>query len=123
VIPVPASRAELTLSFDSLKTLPEGAKFEAKKDRATVAVYKSEGGIIASADCDSLTLLVDELTTEIYHLKTVLEEFESTEQDVTTIEVNRLTWWQRIQIALGRATLVALGFGIGWWLINIKSKL
>jgi hypothetical protein len=104
-IPVPASRAKLTLSFDSLRALPAGAEFRATQGQATVTVLRSEGGITASADCDSLTLLVDELKTEIFHLNKEKMTFQSELSEQKIIEVNRLTGWQSFQIWTGRLCL------------------
>jgi hypothetical protein len=120
-IPIPASRATLTLKIDSVIALPVGAGWIEKSGRATVAVFRTDSGVVASADCDSLTLLVDELRTEIFHLnaeKTALKE-EIKEQKI--IEVNRLTGWQWFQVWAGR---VCLGLIVIIFIINkLKIKL
>ena len=98
VIPVPASRATLALSFDNLLRLPAGAEFVQKSGQASVSVKRSEGGVTASATCDSLTLLAEELRTEIFRLNVEKASFKSEESEVKIVEVNRLTLWQAIQI-------------------------
>jgi hypothetical protein len=109
VIPVPASRVELTLSIDSIIALPVGARYTEKSGQATVDVRMSESGnVIASATCDSLTLLVDELRTEIYHLNSEKTDFKSELSEQKIVEVNRLTSWQSFQIWTGRICLLLL---------------
>jgi hypothetical protein len=113
VFQIPTSTAELTLTYKDIKALPKGAKFEAKQDRATVAVYKSEGGITASADCDSLSFLVDELTTEIYRLNAEQTVFNEQKNEVQIIEVNRLTWWQRFLVYSGTFLWAGIVVAVG----------
>jgi hypothetical protein len=108
-IPVPASKATLKLSIDSVIALPVGAGFTARQGQATVTVSKTEGGMIeASANCDSLTLLVDELRTEVYHLNKEKTDIKSELSEQKIIEVNRLTLWQSFQIWTGRICLAIL---------------
>jgi hypothetical protein len=108
-IPVPASRATLTLSFDSLLRLPVGAGYTEKQGQATVAVLMTEGGMIeASANCDSLTLLVEEMKTEIFHLNKEKTELKSELNEQKIIEVNRLTGWQWFQVWTGRICLILI---------------
>lgn len=107
--PVPASRAILTLTVDSIAALPAGAKFTASQGQATVAVQRTEGGMIeASANCDSLTLLVDELRTEIFHLNREKTEIKTELNEQKIVEVNRLTPWQAFQVWTGRICLALL---------------
>jgi hypothetical protein len=108
-IPVPASTAKLMLSMDSIIALPVGAGFTARQGQATLTVHKAESGMIeASANCDSLTLLVDELRTEIYHLNSEKTDYTSELSEQKIIEVNRLTSWQSFQIWTGRICLLLL---------------
>jgi len=108
-IPIPASRATLRISFDSIAALPTGAGYTARQGQATVTVSKTEGGMIeASANCDSLTLLVDELRTEVYHLNKEKTDIKSELREQKMIEVNRLTSWQSFQIWTGRICLAIL---------------
>jgi hypothetical protein len=120
-IPVPASRAELALSIDSLRALPAGAAFRTTHGQATVTVLRSEGGVIASADCDSLTLLVDELRTEIFHLNEEKTAFKSELKEQKIIEINRLTLWQSFQIWTGRICLALLVIITGIKLFKISK--
>ncbi|MDR1454108.1 MAG: hypothetical protein LBJ01_00495 [Tannerella sp.] len=104
-IPVPAARAELAVTLDGLLQLPVGAEFRERNGQAVVAVIRTEGGLTASATCDSLTLLVDELRTEIFHLNAEKGSFKSEESEIKTVEVNRLTGWQWFQVWTGRICL------------------
>jgi hypothetical protein len=102
--------------------LPVGAGYTEKQGQATVAVQMSEGGYIeASANCDSLTILVDELRTEVYHLNNEKTELKSVLSEQKIIEVNRLTGWQWFQVWTGRICL-ALIAGTGIFRI-IKNRL
>ncbi|MDR2764744.1 MAG: hypothetical protein LBB90_06895 [Tannerella sp.] len=110
---LPSSKATLTLSFDSLRALLVGAGWMEKNGQATVAVTRTEGGVTASANCDSLTLLVDELKTEIFHLNAERTAFKSERNEEKMREVNRLTSWQSFQIWTGRICLALLVVGLG----------
>jgi hypothetical protein len=82
--------------------LPAGAGFIERSGQATVSIVKAESGeITASATCDSLTFLVDELRTEIFHLNAEKSMFKSELNETKTIEVNRLTPWQTFLIWTG----------------------
>jgi hypothetical protein len=99
----------MKLSFDSLVALPVGAGYTARQGQATLTVNRAESGMIeASANCDSLTLLVDELRTEIYHLNKEKTDFTSKLSEQKIIEVNRLTGWQYFQIWTGRICLAII---------------
>ena len=108
-IPVAASETKLTLSIDSLVALPHGAGYTARQGQASLTVNRAEDGMIeASANCDSLTLLVDELKMEVFHLNSEKSMFNETLKEEKTMEVNRLTSWQAFQIWTGRICLAAL---------------
>lgn len=110
-VPVPASRSTLTLAVDSLQLLPVGAGYSEKIGRAAVAVVKAEDGTITvSATCDSLTVLVEELRTEVFHLNAEKWALKEDLKEEKTVEVNRLTSWQSFQIWTGRIGLLLLGF-------------
>jgi hypothetical protein len=93
------------VTLDGLLQLPVGAEFRERNGQAVVAVIRTEGGLTASATCDSLTLLVDELRTEIFHLNAEKGSFKSEESEIKTVEVNRLTGWQWFQVWTGRICL------------------
>jgi hypothetical protein len=92
---------ELILSLDSLFLLPAGAGYIEKSGQATVAVTRTESGVVASANCDSLTLLVNEFRTEIFHLNNEKTAIKAELKEQKILEVNRLTGWQSFLIWTG----------------------
>jgi hypothetical protein len=123
VIPVPPARATLDLTIDSIVALPTGAKFSKTDGRATVTVQKTKSGIEATASCDSLNVLVEELRTEVTRLRNEQSDYKSEVDEEITTEGNRLSWWQSLQIAIGRGALIGLLLWLGWWFINSKLKI
>lgn len=88
--------------------------------QASVSLIRTEGGTIkASAACDSLTLLVEDLKTEIYHLNNEKISLKSKLNKKTVLEVSRLTPWQAFQVWTGRIALV----GLALWLIIKRFKI
>jgi hypothetical protein len=111
----------LTLKIDSIIALPVGAKYENKQGQATVTVQLSESGVLtASANCDSLTFLVDELRTEIYHLNKEKTDFTSESNETKIVEVNRVTGFQHFQIWFGRICIAILLLFYGVKLVKLK---
>jgi hypothetical protein len=94
--------------------LPVDAGYIDRQGRATVTVLRTEGGIKASADCDSLTVLVDELRTEIFHLNAEKTDFKTELVETKTVEVNRLTGWQWFQIWTGRIAMMLAGVWLAY---------
>jgi hypothetical protein len=94
---VPESTVRLDLSIDELEALPPGAKYTEKDGQATVTVLRTETGYEVSANCDSLTFLLTEKETEIYHLNRQITELSEKlqEQRVDTIrEPTPFQWFQ-----------------------------
>lgn len=102
-VTTPQATAKLNLDPKQLADLPKGAKFENKQGNATAtATVADDGTIEITANCDSLTLLVDELTTEVYRYK------ESNKALVTQLskkETKGLSGWQNFRIWCGNIAL------------------
>ncbi|MDH6310590.1 hypothetical protein M2451_003320 [Dysgonomonas sp. PFB1-18] len=118
--PITTPQATVKLNIDPavLASLPKGAKFENKQGNATAtATIADDGTLEITANCDSLTLLIDELTTEVYRYK------ESNKALVTKLskkETIALSGWQNFQIWCGR---ILLGLFIVFIIYKkIKSK-
>ena len=103
----------MTVSLDSLIKLPVGASFTEKNDRATATVTRIDTGYEITAECDSLTVLVTELKTEITRLNKEKTDFKSDLKEIKTVELNRLTGFQHFQIWTGRLLGVLLLFWAG----------
>jgi len=120
LLPVPRQEVTLRLHIDTLRTLPTGAEFRQSNGRATVAVGMSEGGVLtASATCDSLTVLVEDLRTEIFHLNAETMTLKEALNEDKTIEVNRPNGWQWFQIWTGR---ILAGLLAVWLAVKLIIK-
>ncbi|MGE4590004.1 MAG: hypothetical protein AB7E34_10585 [Acidaminococcaceae bacterium] len=111
---VPASLAQLNLSKSELDKLPPGAMYQSRSDNATATVTRVDSVFVFKANCDSLTILVESLRTEIFHLNsknTVLKEYLS-QQDIKVI--NEPTSWQWFQIH-GFRVLIIINLIILLW--------
>lgn len=103
---VPRKVAILTLTPDSLARLPMGAGYTAHEGHAKASVTREEAGYRFIADCDSLTVIVEEMRRDVFRLSRENHELLEQKNEVETIEVNRLTSWQAFQIWAGRIALV-----------------
>lgn len=111
---IPASFASLNLSLSDLNKLPANALYQHKEDQATITITRVDSVFIFKASCDSLTILVEELKTEIYHLNrenTVLKS-SLNKQDIEIIK--EPTSWQWFQIH-GFRVLVIINLIILLW--------
>lgn len=95
-VTTPQATAKLNIDPVALANLPKGAKFENKQGNATAtATTLDDGTIEITANCDSLTLLIDELTKEVYRYK---ESNKALETKLTQKETKGLSGWQNFQI-------------------------
>nr|DAY06866.1 MAG TPA: G-rich domain on putative tyrosine kinase [Caudoviricetes sp.] len=85
---VPMSSVSLTLPLDSLRKLPQGAGYTAKKGRANVKVTRKAPTkmepeqIIIEANCDSLQLVCARYSKTISTLKRQLHEAEQSNKEL-----------------------------------------
>lgn len=83
---VPLSQAVLRLNLADVCDLTPGAVFTEQNGQSSVRLERSDSIIIITAQCDSLQLLAESQTHEIYHLRTQLE------QSRTEIEKSPALW-------------------------------
>lgn len=88
----------MTLSSEQINDLPVGASYQDKSGNATGTVKKTEKGIEFTANCDSLNILIDQLTTEVHRYKSENSALKTTLSEQKVIEVNVLTGWQHFQL-------------------------
>jgi hypothetical protein len=105
---VPSASASLSLPAQRLDSLPEGASYVQREGRAQAAVMRVDEHFLFTASCDSLTLLVTELETEIYRLNRQTSAFNQDLNETKITEVRRLTLWDQLQIWVGRILLLLL---------------
>lgn len=99
-VTTPQATAKLNIDPDALRNLPQGAKFENKQGNATAtATIAPDGTLEITANCDSLTLLVDELTKEVYRYKSSNKALVTKLSEKESME---LSGWQNFQIWCGR---------------------
>jgi|GEM_PF-4595717 len=113
LITIPSSLAALNLNLADLSTLPIGAKYEDKQGQATVGIEKTgENDYKITANCDSLSMIISEKETEIYHLQKTVKELE--EKESQTIEVTKYKQndWQIVCGWFGKIFMGVLGVGL-----------
>lgn len=95
----PRTTARQNLTLEALHNLPVGGRYEAKDGNATGTIEKKpDGSLEFTANCDSLTLLVESLTKEVFRYKNENAELKTNIKEEKTEEVNILTGWQWFQI-------------------------
>lgn len=115
---IPKMTVELKFHPDSLLKLPIGASFSKSKGHATATITKDVTGYSFTANCDSLTVIIEEQRKEIYHLNKEKTDFKEQLIEEKIIEVNRLTSWQSFQMWTGRICLVLLACIAGYKVIK-----
>jgi hypothetical protein len=79
--------------------LPVGGKYQAVDGNATGTIEKkADGSLEFTANCDSLTLVVETLSKEVFHLNKEKTELKERLKEQKTEETNRLTGFQWFQI-------------------------
>lgn len=95
VVTIPSSSANLRISEDQLRSIPEDAVFMKKESRASVVVAKKNNIIEVTATCDSLNIIVESLESEIIRLKHhQINEMSETVKEITIKEPSGLQWFQ-----------------------------
>lgn len=98
-VTTPQATAKVTVSPEELISLPVGAQYQSKDKNATGTIRKTEDNKIEfTANCDSLTILVQELKTEVHHLNSQNTALKTQLNEQKTVEVNKLTGLQWFQI-------------------------
>lgn len=124
LLKVPQSSASLNLNFKNLSDLPIGAKYTEKQGQATVSVEKTgDNDYKITATCDSLTRVIVERETEIYHLQSRIKELTDSTAVRETITINETTPVRWFFIYSGYVFWVLLGCGIIYLILKWKKKL
>lgn len=123
-VTVAQTTAKISLTPEDLQKLPVGGQYQAKSGQATGTIKRTDKGFEFTANCDSLQILVTDLKTEVYRLKANESELKTQLKETKTIEVNKLTRWQKIRIDIANITIGILGVGalIGGVLLIRKFK-
>ncbi|WP_165027088.1 hypothetical protein [Dysgonomonas sp. ZJ279] len=85
----------MTLSQEQIDNLPVGASYQAQDGNATGTVKKTDKGIEFTANCDSLNILIKQLTKEVYRFQSENTALVTKSKEQKTVG---LTVWQSIQI-------------------------
>ena len=98
-VTVPQSTAAFTISFDQLDSLPAGAAYQQRSGNATGTVIKNNDNTLTfTANCDSLTLLVETLKKEVYHFQRENTTLKSELNEHKTEVIKEPSGWQWFQI-------------------------
>lgn len=115
VITTPQTTAKLNLTQKQIEELPIGAVYEAKDGNATGTVRKTaDNNIEFTANCDSLTILIESLTKEVYRLNKEKTELKNSLKEEKIVEVNKLNGWQHFQIYGFRIYIILTLIYIGY---------
>lgn len=118
-VTIPQKTAILILTPDSLARLPVGAGYTAHEGHAKASVTRKKEGYKFVADCDSLTVIVEEMRRDVFRLSRENHELLEQKNEVETIEVNCLTSWQAFQIWAGR---IALVIAVLWIVYSVVKR-
>lgn len=127
-VKVPMSAVSLTLNMDSLRLLPQGAGYTAKKGQASVKVSRKAPTadeperIVIEAGCDSLELVCARYAKTISTLKRQLKEVSNSNKELKE-EAKESTgngFLMRLKYFL--AGLLAGVIGIVYTFIKLKKK-
>lgn len=76
-VTVPQSQVSLRLPPGEIMNLPPSAEFRKQSGQASVRVEYRDSLIFITATCDSLQLITESQSREIYHLRTELSQLET----------------------------------------------
>ncbi len=124
LLKIPLTTAALNLNLKNLNDLPVGAKYAEKQGQATVTVEKTgENDYKITATCDSLTRLIVERETEIFHLQSRVKELEENTSEVKETIVNETTGVRWFFIYSGYLLWGLFGCGTIYMLYKWRKKL
>lgn len=123
MVTIPQTTAKLNITPDDLDKLPVGGQYQSKDGNATATIQRTNKGYEFTANCDSLTLLVTELQTEVYRLNRKNTELKTLLNEQKTVEVNKLTRWQSVRITVGDISLALIGIALLFGAYKLFKKL
>ena len=104
-IPVPASRVELKIPTQSLRSLPPGASFTGKEGQAGVKVTARNDTLYVAASCDSLQLQCERYEKELTRIRS------DTDKQLTEVKKNGVQTafkWCSIGFVAGVLSIIIL---------------
>lgn len=110
-ITIPRTQVDLRLKVKDVESLTPGAVFTDKNGQASVRVEYRDSLIFITATCDSLQLLVENQSREIYHLRERLSEMEATREKTPG-------FWEQAKTA---AFYIAVGMAL-MYIIKLKNR-
>jgi hypothetical protein len=115
IVTTPQTTAKLSLTQKQIDELPIGAVYEAKDGNASGTVRKTkDNNIEFTANCDSLTILIESLNKEVYRLNKEKTELKNSLKEEKIVEVNKLNGWQYFQIYGFRIYVILTFIYIGY---------
>lgn len=110
-VTVPLSQADLRLEIKDVENLTPGAIFTDKNGQASVRVERRDSLIYITATCDSLQVLVESQSREIYHLREQLSQQENVREKTPG-------FWEQAKTAV---FYIAAGMAL-MFMINLKKR-
>lgn len=112
----------MNLNLDDLVNLPLGASFQVSEGNATGTVTKNNDNTLEfTANCDSLTLLVESLEKEVYRFQSENLVLKDKLSEQKTEVVKEPSGWQWFQIYGFRLLLIINIAILLWQKVNLKK--
>lgn len=110
-VTVPQSQVSLHLTPEKITNLPPMAEFRKQNGQASIRVEYRDSLIYITATCDSLQILVESQSREIYHLREQLSQQE-------TVREKTPGFWEQAKIAV---FYIAAGMAL-MFIIQLKKR-
>lgn len=105
---IPVSLSVMLLPDSQLRSLPEGGSFTKKEGRATATITRRGDSYEVSANCDSLSVLVESVTRDLYRSRTESDSLRLVVKEFKTEVIKEPSGWQWFQIWGFRLMLAAV---------------
>lgn len=105
-VTVPKESAQLTLTEAKIKELPHEASYSISSGRAHANVTRWNDAIVFTADCDSVTMLLQNTRIMMLRYKKLADSLLSTTHTTEQVIVKEPTSWQWFQIYGFRILLI-----------------
>ena len=97
-VTVPRSLAQIALSSDEIDRLPLRAVYEQSSGRARAVVEKVGTQIVFTAECDSVTMVLEHVTRELDRYRLEVDSLRTDSMTKEQVIVREPTGWQWFQI-------------------------
>jgi len=105
-VTVPKESAQLTLTEAKIRELPNEASYSISSGRAHANVTRLNDAIVFTADCDSVTMLLQNTRIMMLRYKKLADSLLSTTHTTEQVIVKEPTGWQWFQIYGFRLLLI-----------------